>query len=66
MGRAVSIRNVIDIGYDPDNKATRDAAALRVLAEQCPNGRIVDETVIKTGRFLTGRPARTYAIHVKC
>jgi len=62
----VSIRNVKDPGYDPDNKPTRDATALAALKTQCPSGRIVGETVIDTGTYLLGNPARTYAIQVKC
>lgn len=62
----VSIRNVKDPGYDPDIKATRDATALSALKTQCPGGRVVGETVIDTGTYLLGNPARTYAIQVKC
>ena len=62
----VSIRNVIDFGYDPDIKATRDATALQALKTQCPEGVIVGETVIDTGTYLLGNSSRTYAIKVKC
>lgn len=62
----VSIRNLKDIGYDPDDKATRDATALTALKTQCPAGRVVGETAIDTGTYALGNPARTYAIQVKC
>jgi hypothetical protein len=62
----VSIRNVKDPGYDPDNKATRDATALSALKTQCPAGRIVGETVVDTGTYALGNPARTYMVQVKC
>lgn len=62
----VSLRNVKDIGYDPDNKATRDSTALSALSAQCPSGRVVGETVISTGTYLLGNASRTYAIQVKC
>lgn len=62
----VSIRNVKDFGYDPDDKGTRDRTALQALAAQCPNARVVGETVIETGTYLLGNPSRTYAVQVKC
>lgn len=62
----VSIRNIKDIGYNPDNPDTRNGTALLALKEQCPTGRVVGETVINTGTFGLGQPARTYAIRVKC
>ena len=62
----VSVRNVKDIGYDPDTKETRDDMALRMMRDQCPGARIFGETVINTGQFLLGNPARTYAIQIKC
>lgn len=62
----VSVRNVIDVGYDPDDKATRDDVALRMVRAQCPGGQVVGETMIATGEYLLGRQARTYAIKVRC
>lgn len=62
----VSIRNVVDFGFDPDDQATRNRTALDFLKTQCPQGRVVGETIIDTGAYLTGRPSRTYAIRVKC
>ncbi|NEV75631.1 hypothetical protein DYI24_00945 [Rhodopseudomonas sp. BR0C11] len=62
----VSIRNVKDIGYDPDNKATRDELATRMLREQCPSSRVIGETVINTGEYLLGNAARSYAVQVRC
>ncbi len=62
----VSIRNVKDFGYDPDDKATRDTTALQMLREQCPAGRVVGETVVNTGTFALGNPARNYLVQVKC
>jgi hypothetical protein len=63
---AVSVRNVKDIGYNPNNKADRDSVALRYMASQCPKGRIVGETPLNTGTYLLGDPAITYIMHVKC
>lgn len=62
----VTLRNLIDIGYNPDDKPTRDAVALRTLREQCPRGQVVGETVIATGTYLDGRPSRTYSMRIKC
>ncbi len=62
----VSVRNLVDIDYNLDDKPTREDLALRMLRTQCPDGRIAGETVIDTGTYLLGRPARTYAIRVKC
>ncbi|MEH7903989.1 hypothetical protein V7794_22600 [Rhizobium laguerreae] len=62
----VHMRNTIDFGYNPDDKANRDRFALNYLKTQCPVGRIVNESVIQTGTYGLGRPARTYSIYVKC
>lgn len=62
----VSLRNVKDFNYNVDDKATRDATALRALQTQCPRGSIVGETVINTGTYLLGDPARTYVMQVRC
>jgi hypothetical protein len=62
----VSLRNVKDIGYDPDDPYTRQEVALSVLREQCPNGAIAGESIINTGSYLLNNPARTYAVRVKC
>jgi hypothetical protein len=62
----VSIRNVKDFGFDPDDKATRDRTALQALQSQCPAGRIVGETAINTGAYALGNASLTYSLQVKC
>ncbi|WP_050400333.1 hypothetical protein [Bradyrhizobium embrapense] len=62
----VSINNVKDIGYDPDNPETRNSTALRFMSAQCPSARVVGETVMTTGSYPLGGAARTYAVQVKC
>jgi hypothetical protein len=62
----VKMKNLLDIGYDPDNPDTRKETALRSLKTQCPDGRIVGEQVIDKGTYAIGRPAREYFIQVKC
>lgn len=63
---AVHLRNVVDFGYDPDDKANRDKFALTYLKNQCPTAKIVNETTIETGTYATGRPSRVYTVYVKC
>lgn len=62
----VYVRNVVDIGYNPSDKATRDRTALQMLKNQCPAGRVIGETTINTGEWLGGRESLTYIVHVKC
>lgn len=62
----VKIVNRGDIGYDPDNAETRRTTSLTLLKEQCPKAQVIGETVVNTGSYLTGRPARTYFVQVKC
>lgn len=62
----VSIRNIKDIGYDPDDKPVRDATALQMMRAQCPAGRVVGETVLNTGAYMLGNPSRTYLVQVRC
>lgn len=63
---AVYVRNVLDLGYNPSEKATRDRTALQMLKTQCPSGFVVGETVINTGERLGGRESVTYIVQVKC
>lgn len=63
---AVYVRNVLDIGYNPSDKATRDQTALQMLQTQCPTGSVVGETIINTGEWLGGRQSLTYIVQVKC
>jgi len=62
----VRIKNLLDIGYDPDNPETRQDAALRAIQAQCPQARIVGEQIIEKGTYAIGRPAREYFIQIKC
>lgn len=63
----VTLRNVRDFGYDPDDPAQRQATAARALEAQCGRpGRVVGETIINTGTYALGQPARTYAVRVVC
>lgn len=62
----VHVMNVVDLAYDPDDKAQRDLAALTALRAQCPTARIVGESTIERGNYLGLRQLRTYVIQVKC
>ena len=62
----VKMKNLLDIGYDPDNPETRKETALRAMRSQCPQGRIVGEQIIDKGTYAVGRPAREYFIQIKC
>lgn len=62
----VRIKNLLDIGYDPDNPETRRDTALRAMATQCPAARIVGEQVVEKGEYLAGRPAREYFMQIRC
>lgn len=63
---AVHIKNALDFGFNPDDRANRHKWALDYLKTQCPGGRVVSEDEIVTGQYLTGRPSKTYAVYVKC
>jgi hypothetical protein len=60
------MKNLIDIGYDPDNPETRKETALRAMQTQCPGARIVGEQIIEKGTYAIGRPAREYFVQIKC
>jgi hypothetical protein len=62
----VRMKNLVDIGYDPDNSETRKETALRAMQAQCPGARIVGEQTIEKGTYPIGRPAREYFIQIKC
>lgn len=62
----VSLRNLRDPGFNPDDKTTREATALSTLKNQCPTGSVVGETIINTGTYATGRSSLIYAMQVKC
>jgi hypothetical protein len=62
----VRLSNLVDVGYNPDNKETRDDTAMRAIKAQCPKGRIVGEEVIEKGTYVMGRPAREYLVQIKC
>ena len=56
----------VDIGYYPDDKATRDDIAMRTIRAQCPAARIVGENIIEKGTSVLSRSLREYLIQIKC
>ncbi len=62
----VTLRNVVDFGYNPDNPESRREMALRAVSDGCRNARIVNEKSLKTGEYLGGRDAVLYYLYVKC
>lgn len=62
----VRMKNVVDVGYDPDNPETRKSTALHAIQVQCPKASIVGEQVIDKGTYAIGRSAREYFIQIKC
>jgi hypothetical protein len=62
----VTIQNVADPGFNPDDQATRDRIALARVKRRCPLGSIVGETTRDAGQWLSGRPKRIYTLQVKC
>ncbi|KAA0689861.1 hypothetical protein DTW90_30685 [Neorhizobium sp. P12A] len=62
----VKILNRRDIGYNPDDLDQRKKTALLLLKDQCPNGSVIGETVVNTGTYGIGTPARAYFVQVKC
>jgi hypothetical protein len=62
----VRMKNLLDIGYDPDNPETRKDTAIRAMQAQCPGARIVGEQIIEKGTYAIGRAAREYFIQIKC
>lgn len=57
----VRMKNLVDIGYNPDNPDTRRETALHEMQAQCPGARIVGEQVIekRAPTRLVGRPVNT-------
>jgi len=62
----VHMKNTVDFGFTPDDKANRHKWALDMLKAQCSSPSVVNERSVVTGKFLTGREARTYFIYIKC
>ncbi len=62
----ISIPDVKDNIYDPDDKATRDKMALGALRDQCEAPQVVGESVINSGTYLFGHPSRSFEVQVRC
>jgi hypothetical protein len=62
----VHLRNMVDFGFNPDDKANRQKWAVDMLRSQCANPQIVEEIVIETGSYGIGGKSRQYSIFMKC
>ncbi len=62
----VSMRNLVAAGHDPDDQSYRHKTALEFAAPSCPNGRVVGDSSIRTGTYLTGRADLTYEVAIRC
>jgi len=62
----IKMRNLVDFGFNPDNEANRHKWALKYIAKQCPDGRVVDDSSIDTGQYLTGKRSKTYFVYIRC
>jgi hypothetical protein len=60
----VRITKAVDIGWNSEDKPTRDDTAMRAMRAQCPNGRIIGEDVIEKGT--AGRGDRDYLVQIRC
>ena len=62
----VTLRNLVDFGYNPDDKHNRDEFALHYAQTQCASARLFGEDKIETGTYAFGNASRNYVVHVKC
>lgn len=62
----VEIKNLIDVGFDPDNPETRKTTALVAVRAECPTAQIAREDTFRKGEYLFGRPALTYYVRIRC
>jgi hypothetical protein len=62
----VHVRNIPEIGYNPEVKEDRSRMALQLLKGQCPAGRVVGEDKIITEIWgITSSPP-DYVVLVRC
>jgi hypothetical protein len=62
----VFIENRIDIGWNGGSKEDRLKTVQLMFGEQCRNVTVLDEVPINKGTYLTGKPATTWVMKVKC
>lgn len=62
----VFIENRIDVGWDGGNKEDRLKTVQLMFGERCRDVKVLEETPIEKGTYLTGKPAVTWVMKVKC
>lgn len=62
----VTLFNGLDVGFDPDVLADRQAQVRGLLATECKGVAFGPESVIRLGTTPFGRERRQYVMHVRC
>ena len=62
----VHVRNIPDIGYNPEVRQDRLRMALRLVKRQCPAGHVVGEDKINTEIWSITSSLPDYVVLVKC
>jgi hypothetical protein len=63
---AVTIRDAPGFGYDPGDRAAREALAAQAAGRTCAAPLIVGETQLATGSAALGTATRSYVVRVRC
>ena len=62
----VSVKNLVDFGWNGDNKADRLKTVVMMFGNRCREVSVIDEIPIETGTYLTGKASITWVMKVKC
>ena len=62
----VSVKNLVDFGWDGDSKADRLKTVLLMFGNRCREVSVIDEIPVETGTYATGKPSITWVMRVKC
>jgi hypothetical protein len=60
------IENRIDFGWDGGNREDRLKTVNLMFQDSCREVKVLDETAIKKGQYLTGKEAITWVMKIKC
>jgi hypothetical protein len=62
----VLIENRVDFGWDGGDKEDRMKTVQLMFGERCRDVKVLEEVPIEKGTYLTGKPAVTWVMKVKC
>jgi hypothetical protein len=62
----IFIRNTKDIGWNGNDESDRISAAKLMFEDSCKSVQVIDQTPLKTGKYLFGDDAITWIMKVKC